>query len=378
MKKAVALICLVSLMLAGVAMATPTRVATMGGAGNVMKDESAVEMWPQAILAYPDLGTIEINTVSIYSAGSNMKMGPGVLGCYSSNQPWDIAALSGQTLNGASYALDRKIQLIYGWDLSGNPFGVSFGFYGKGQENKNAAAGSATGTYSGMGLKIGAGITLMQNLDIAFEFDNQSFEIKDAAEKKVASNDGGTSIMLMARYWHEISAKETVIPHFAFVTTGGGTKFEAGAGTSNKTGETEIDLGVGDNMKLTDGAWMVSDIGVKFVSGSDEPDGGKKVETGSNYLPYLKGGMEAAISPTWTFRFGTVTTWNSNSWKRDNEEHNTSGASTAFYLGSGWKHGPFEFDAAVNPGFLTNGPFVLTGIGSRMFTSVSLLYTWGK
>jgi len=366
MKKLSVFLCLGFLLLASSASATDTRVLTMGENGNIIMDESNVMMYPQTLAMYPNLGVININGAGIQSAGDHMKYGGATYGGYWMTEEWSDPYLHDYNGDGVK-GLDQKITMLYARDLGGMPFGFSFSLYGNKDEHKN----DGNPSHSGLGLKIGAGLTFMETLETSLQFGMLSWEQKNAAGDKVAENEGGTQIMIMARWWHEMNEGMTLVPHFVFDMNSSGVK-PAGGG-STKDDMTLIDLGVGYNMKIAEKAMMVEDFGVQFVSHKVGD-----VEMSDNLLPYFKGGMEVAVSEKFTFRFGGVKEWTTDTEKDGNKEHNTSGASTRMYIGGAYVRGPFVMDMNVEPAIFTNGPYILSGKGGAWASNVSLAYTWGK
>jgi len=370
MRKASAFLCLGLLLVAGTASATDTRVLTLGETGNILMDESNVMMYPQTLAMWPNLGVINIMGGSISSAGNHMKYGGAVYGGYWTTEEWSDPYLHDFNGNGVN-GIDQKITMLYARDLAGKPFGFSFSLYGNKDENKN----NGNPTNSGLGIKIGAGMTFMETLETSLQFGMLSWEAKNAAGDKVAENDGGTQIMLMARWWHEMSEGMTMIPHFTFDMNSGGSKPAAGGSTTDEM--TTIDLGVGHQFKIGEKAICIEDFGVKFVSGTHDA-AGVKTDMSTNLLPYFKGGMETPLTEHWIFRFGGVKEWTSNSTKTGNNEHNTSGAATRMYLGAGYVRGPFSMDMNVEPALFTNGPYIISGKGGAWASQVSMSYTWDK
>lgn len=372
MVKKISVLAMVGLMLAaGSALATDTRVLTMGENGNVMMDETNVMMYPQTLAKWQNLGVINITGGGITSAGTHMAYGGATYGSYWMTEEWQDDYLHDFNGDGVT-GIDQKFSMIYARDLGGLPFGFSFSLYGNKDEHKN----DNNPSYSGMGLKLGAGVTLMERLETSFQFGMLSWEAQNPAGAVTAENDGGTSIMVMARYWHEMSEGMTVIPHFTLDMNSAGSK-PSGGGASTTDAEMMIEVGIGDNMQIGEKLLLVEDIGLRFRSGTHDA-AGTETEWSDNATPYFSGGMEVAVSEKFVFRFGGVKEWSGTTMKTGNVEHNTSGAATRMYIGAAYVRGPFSIDMNVNPGFFTNGPYLITGAGGPWASQVSMQYYWGK
>ncbi len=368
MRKACAFLCLSLVLLAGTAMATQTRVLTLGENGNVMMDESNVSTWPQTLSMYPDRAFGEITGAVMTSGGMNMKMNGKTFGLYFSKDNWTNPYLNGSTIYPAG--LDQKVTLLFAQDLAGMPFGVNFSFYGDSHVKKDTNDKSAE---TGTGIRIGAGMTLMETLETYLQLGILSFEQKDAAGNTIAKVNGGTTIMLGARWWKEYSEMYTLVPHFGLTIDGQGTKNTT---PEVKETSTTIDLGIGNNIHITKDILFVHDIGFTMMTGS--VDNGNKTDMSNWVLPYFKGGMEGPLSEHFLLRWGGVKEWTMSSHKSTGHEETWSGVNTRFYLGACYTRGNLTVDANVNPGLITDGPYFITGAPGAWASSVTMKYMWGK
>ncbi|MBM3329519.1 MAG: hypothetical protein FJY67_08630 [Calditrichaeota bacterium] len=365
MRKLTAFFCIVMMLTAGVSMATQTRQLTLGENNYALMDEENVFMWPQLLAKYQELGTIDISGGAIDRAGVHQQMGNFTLGSYWSTMKW-----MDPYMPYPAGGLDEKIQLMYARELGGMPFGFTFALFGNGHE----MTGTDKTAHSGLGLNLGFGLTLMENLETSLSFSSFSWEAKDASGATVNESEGGTTITIQARYWMMHDDKWTFVPHFSFQTASGGHK---PGGTSIKDDWTTLDIGFGDNYWPTKDVMFVDDIGIRMMSGKTDVAGGTE-ETDMWLLPYFKGGMEAPLSDKFTFRFGGVREWTVNTVKEaDGDEETVSGATTRFYIGAAYNRGPFSADFHVDPGFFTRGPYLVTGASGPLAFQVSLKYMWG-
>lgn len=373
MRRLIAFACSLSIAFAGMALATQTRVLTMGESNTVLKDEANLAMWPQTLSMYPDRGLADISGGAVTTTAAHNTFGDFVLGAYWTKEQWPDDYLpvyfdpDGDGIKG----LDQKMSLYYARDLGGLPFGFSFSLFGNSHEKK----GTSKTFHSGLGLKIGAGLTLMETLETGLELGTLSWEEKDNAGKTIGENEGGTSIEFNARWWKEMSDVTTIVPHFSFATMSGGLKPTPGAAT--KDDATRFQLGLGANLQVNEKVLIVHDIGITMMSRTVD-DGTTKHEYAATMLPYFRGGMEAPLSEHFTFRLGGVKEWNSNSHKVGSDEEITGTVRTQFYIGAGYVRGNFTLDANLDPGFFTRGPYLITGADGDWATQVSLKYVWGS
>jgi hypothetical protein len=356
--------------MAGSAFATQTRVLTLGEVGEVMKDDDNVQTYPQTMKMYPNLGIAEISGGSFSTSGWHMAHGDFVMGGYWTTGEMNNGYIPFDYDGDGNNGLDQKFSLLYARDLGGMPFGFTFELWGNNDEHKETNDKSLN---TGLGMRFGVGLTLMENLEAALKFGMLSWEQKDNNGNAVAEGEGGTSIVLNARYWMPENEWGTMVPHFMFHMESAGSKPASGSATTDDM--TAFELGIGGTMPAGDKITVVHDLGVHFHSATMD-NGSTKTEKGMNLLPYFKGGMEAPLGEHFTFRCGGVKEWNSNSSKTGSDEHLWSGASTRLYIGAGYKRGNFGLDGWMDPGFFTRGPYLISGAAGSLFSQVTLHYAW--
>lgn len=363
---------LVLLLVVGtVAMATPTRVLTLGETGDVLKDEANVQVWPQAINWFPNrlFGNVTGAAISdVVWFYQNAPVENLSLGLWFSTTGWADPYLPAYF----GGDLDQKLNLLLGTNVGEMPVGLGLSIYGNSHEMK----GTNKTAHNGLGLRIDLGATLMEQLDAGFFFSTFSWEEKDAAGNTVAENEGGTNLGINVRYWYEFSETYTLIPHLSFGTFSTGRKPAAGAST--KDDATNIVIGVGNNIAASDKVLLVSDIGLRLWSRTVDA-AGSKTDTTHNYFPYFKGGAECFLSDKFTFRFGYAREWNQENVKQPNgDEEATGWVTSRFYLGAAYTRGPLSVDFNLDPGFFTRGPYFISGSGGNIASQISIRWIWGE
>ena len=217
-------------MVATVAMATDTRVLTMGDVGNIVHDNSNIWEGPQLIVMYPNMMICDISAATgLYSVGGNYAVGPGVLGLYlkktdlSSTYAPRVPADPDDPTNIVS-TYDQKIDLFYGWDMDGMALGGHLSFYGNSHE-KDASADKSIQSVTGFGLNLGA--TFAENLETYFAFNMVTWTDENANADMVTEPSGNTTIKFGGRYWMEMSNSYSLVPYLGFSMVGEGRKVAA-------------------------------------------------------------------------------------------------------------------------------------------------------
>jgi len=358
----------VLMLIAGSAMATNTRVLTMGENNNILMDEANIEIWPQTLLMYGGRGLIEITDSTITNCAGFLKFGDVTMGGAFSNGGLVPRYAPMGAFGMGARGLDQKITLFFARNLSGMPFGLGLSLYGE-SDIRDAPGDQRSET--GLGLKLNAGITVMETIEAFASLGMVNWELKNSAGNVTADVDGGVTISLGGRWWREMSERYTLIPHAMLMIDSQGDK----TGGRNMNAMI-IDLGIGNNIRLGDNVLMVHDLGTMIDIGSLESGGASK-DTLLWYLPYFKMGFEAPVSKHFVFRCGGLKEWVIVGEDANGASHAKSYVNTRFYIGAGYTRDRFVFDANVDPGFFTRGPYLLTGAGNSMAMSVSLRYIWG-
>ncbi len=383
MRKAFTLL-IVALFLAPViSIASDIRVTTLGEVNHVVKDDHNVALYPQTLIHYTNLVNFDVENDALSRAVFNYGTPFGYL-----SFRFEMEALghdylpqipnpdqSENNLPGDN-AIDQKLTLIWAKNLGEMDLGINFTLHGASHEmdtpNNSAVA-------SGMGITIQPGITLMENIEASVIFQTISFTNEDADGKTITEPDGGTTFGIRGRYWIELSPSYALIPHFMFAARSVGWQ-----NTEDKEGwkdsETLMTLGIANNIMVADDILAVSDVGVHLEPGTMEVKQNGETEEftqGHSVLPYFKLGFEADIFSWLDVRFGAVAKWISSS-QEDNDKNKEiwSYVEKDFYLGAAVHKGDFTIDLWMDPAFVSDGPYILTGNQNNFAMGASLLYMW--
>lgn len=365
MKKLLFLIVMMAFIIGLSAFASDTRVTTMGNVNNTVKDEANIWLYPHTITSYPKLFTAE------YSSGSDFSMigvhrqmkdddDAPVCGFYFyENSPILFGATNQPTMGGSTLP-NRRISAFYGTQLGGRPFGVALNYTQASQESE--ASGDAT-KRSNFKLDGTVSSIFNENLEVATSLSIWNFDDVDAAGADVVATSGNLLYKLYGRYWLNPNDK------FQRVLHGAVSLMTQTIGTTEES-DMSVDLGFGCNYQSSEDVLVVSDFGIMYLSEKTTIPTGTTTNT-NIVLPYFRAGIDAKLFKWMDFRAGVESFWNSQ--KIENSAK-YSYVNTNTYLGAGFHWGNLEIDAQLQPSFLTNGPYFVSGSSDDLATRVSVNY----
>jgi hypothetical protein len=405
MKRMLIISVVAAFLLGGMAYATGTRVISMGEVNNIVKDGANIWLYPSTINYYPNIFRADISgsmgtkngSDGLWKVGTHLQFGqdsesPWVLGAYFSTQPYSHDIISfGKTESSA----DQRINLFYGRNLGNTPFGFALGYYSDGDKNEDTLI-SNNYEESLSRYEFLFGISPMEGkADVSFgvafttwtdkDYDGSAAEVVD-----ITKPSGNMDLTLRARYWMDPMGKFVTIPHVSFVYSKQGLEDYGWSGTAWERQITTtydwmvIDFGMGLNCEADEDVLVVTDFGIAMDNFKIkyEPVGADATEYKDNYLilPYFKVGIDAYIMKWLDLRAGIISEWARNSYEPDDwRKRIYSDAYTWSYLGAGVHWGNFHLDAIIDPDFVTNGPYFISGEPSDdmyngLASRVSLLY----
>lgn len=369
------LISLLAFAIAGsIAIASDTRVATMGDVGAIIHDNSNIWTLPQSIAKYPNLLTGEISSTNgLYSVGGNYSIGAGVLGLYLKQA--DLESVFAPVVDDST-TYDQKIDLFYGWDMNGTALGCHLSYYGNSHE-MDANNDKSIQSVTGFGLNIGA--TFAENLEAYLNYNLVTWTNEDPNADMITEPIDNSELGFGGRYWIEISKSYALVPYAGFTKFGEGVK-QADDDEITVPGMA-FSLGVGNNMRIDDKILAVTDIGFAYekVTVKYAPSNGSDEENafGVTY-PYFKIGLEADLNSWMDFRIGATKSWISEFGEDDNgkDVEMWGYVETGFFLGAAFHIKQLDIDAQIDPKFLTRGPNFISGQNGNIASRISLTYTW--
>ena len=373
------IILFIILMVATIAFATETRVASMGGVGFYMKDNSNVFDFPGTINLYSGqmIGELRVkNADNVYSAGLHLPLkSSSVFGVYLNN-PLDVNMPD----NFQNVTLDKTIDLFYGSELSNFDFGIraSIGFdsYTDDIPDTTGVIEEKEGAhYYGLGVGISN-----EKMDVGFKFElpGAKHELDPAEETWGGIGFGFNGRMLLDK------GEMQLVPAVTFKMSP--TKYEYDSGISGvqvaetKYSDMDIGIGIGFNYELNDNNLVV--VGFEpfgMMSTKVDVENGTETTNTTMILPGIYAGVESQIKSWLTGRFGLAQTYRSETVKtkpaQGNETENTEHFKDfALTFGFGFNFGKFTLDAFVNEGLFFDGPNFISGTGEPLASKLSLTY----
>jgi hypothetical protein len=357
---------------------------------------------------------------------------------WSNIYPWTLNNFYGAGLNSPDMTMlddvDHRIDLFYGMDYADIPVGVRVSLYTGGEKWENEYEYydldfpyDSNYEWSLCRKEISVGASPMEGaLDVAFGYttttwtDEGTWVWYEGADLKTetapfSEPDGNTTMTFDARYWMEPRGDWTPVPYFHFMK--GSFAFDAydfelwmdGADYLHsayvehnaKVDITSFNVGMGTNYQVSDHAMTVTDVGFYSYKKDSEitfnPDPSSTGEIAETYtleeawtgLPYFRIGMDAEVRDWLDLRCGVFSYWYKRTWEDNldafeeagaddqfnNRKYEATYASTGLYLGLGFHWNSMIIDAHVNPDFMANGPYFISGDDTSDFAyRVSVSY----
>jgi hypothetical protein len=401
-------------------LATETRVLTMGDANMIVKDVANISLFPQTIINYPNLFIAENDDDDYFwSVGAHLKLDesstPAVIGAYFSTYGYYNWLYYNYGHGDYISSANNRIALVYGREMGGNPFGVGFRYY-RASEKGTYEEDTANGVwdyldnyeYSLTRYELTTGISLKEKklelsagIGITTWNDKEYYYNPDPVYGDFTKPKGNLDLMLNARYWMNPRGKYVLIPHFSFWMGKEGLDYHPGRIDSVYDGETytvyktntvfedkytQFDLGIGMNYEAAENILIVGDVGImlevekekmeyEFPDYVDEAyvvtDTTFETKWTWNSMPYFRLGIDAEVFKWLNLRAGAETWWVSRKYEpaRNDYEYSNYGlikyeegnVQTNTYLGAGCHWNNLGLDARIDPQFLTNGPYFISG-----------------
>jgi hypothetical protein len=365
--------------------ATITRVMGMGGTGAayIIKDAYTPNIWPQLIRNYASIAGGEFYTATngwdFQKAYVNYDFGEDKCAFQ-----FSLDKIPGRTYTMAPADLDavagtyNRLSFIIGRPMGDLLVGLSFNYTGKSYkaDSVSATVPAYDISYSTFGGRLGVS-ALEKKLDVAVGFDFASFSEKEGG-KTVLDNDGSMSIGFVGRYWYTANERYALIPNikFSYVKDAG----KADSDNSEALTTTMFGVGIGNNWRPVDNLLSIFELGIMSSSTKDElkVSGTSSSTTDSDFDVYWRLGFESKIFGWLDGRFGAERAWRSLSYESMPGKPDVGTANTSTYLGATAHWNRFYLDLLVEPMFLKNGPYFISGQCTDLFSRVSLWYHFAE
>jgi hypothetical protein len=253
-------------------------------------------------------------------------------------------------------------------------------------------------------LELAVGLAMTSWTDKEYYID-YFHTVPDTIYGDYSKPDGNIDLTFNARYWMDPMGKYTLIPHFSFVSSKQGLDYHPGrmdsafydvqsivyrTNTVYEDKYSGFNLGLGMNYEASEKVLVVGDIGMWLETDKEKEsyqftdvvdiDGtptlvavDTTLEDKWNWtsLPYFRLGIDAEVFKWLDLRAGVETWWVGRKYQpaKDSYEYVYEGmierkigdVETDTYLGAGFHWNNLTLDAQMDPQFLTNGPYFISG-----------------
>ena len=386
MKQTILVLSLV-LLISSAALATDTRVLTMGDNNLILLDEANIELFPSRIVDYPNLAVAEMSSDDMRSFGVHWKFQknkPCVLGTYLYNDGMETSEYAPIS---PPWGENQRIDLFWGTKLGDNKVGVHLGrVYSSDKDeapdDKDERLLSIT--------KLGVGLTPDgDKYDVAAELEFLGWTHKgtkdDNSAYDITDPKGNMTFSLLARTFRKMNENCTMIPHIGFETG----KYEYDQfDTSDeyaflhreKNDVMRFTLGSGIEYTPAANVLAVMDFGIMYdkvkttITADDASTVERTVSTWS--IPFFKMGFDADVFRWLDVRFGATSYWNSETDDQTtaNRKDSRRWPDNETYLGFGLHWSRLHVDVQTDPELFLDGFNFISGQSNRMNFRLSAVY----
>ena len=384
------LIALLVLAMAVPAMATWTRVKTMGDQPMYIQDDYNIWFFTSTVNNYPRHLIVDhsIDAERYQEIGSEdwdgstrvgmivPAFGSSVIGVFISNFDVDYPFTPG----GMATEADQYIDLFYGYRAANWDLGVRLDYYNASVENNGTQSQGHIGLNAGVGFNINANMLELNAYyrSISFKYEELGATTTDPIREKDAGNEMG----LAARYLIAYNSMVTLVPQFMYRTQKISETVTAtvppGLGEGEENKMTFWDLGVGCNTVPLSGVEFLTSLGVRQFSFEGTDTSGILFDGSFKHFPYIQFGADIQVKSWLSMRVGAAKVWEAGEDKTP-PTPDTKFAQDGFEysIGAGIMVGDVQFDADVRTSWLTDGPYFLSGEdGGDLFVNLSFKYDY--
>jgi len=349
------------------ALATETRVQTMGDQRLFIQDDYNIWNYTSTVNNYPRHLIVDHNN-SGYTGDSRVGMivpfmKNAVLGAFFSDDaiPLDFAW----------YWPGQRIDLFWGYRATNFDLGLHVDWWGDKSEQGPTDKQSA----SVVGLQAGVGFNANGNMlefDAAYKKASYAYEPIASAFDSSYNDDGASMIALGARYLWAYNNMVTLVPALRF------EQFKENnlLGVENKS--SSFDVGAGCNTVPLQGTEFLTSIGIEMDKFEAKDAAGTTVDDENfKILPYVKFGADIQLKPWLNFRVGAQK-WIQSTFEDKIADTKETHPNFVYNLGVGIMVGDVQFDAELDNDWLNQGPYFLSGEGDNgdMFPKISFKYDY--
>jgi hypothetical protein len=390
----------------GVSLATVTRTKTMGRVDSWVYDDGNIFAWPSTVVGFSNRFYLELGEDNLANATYDPAVGPAFPNGFGGGGLFDLNNVhhlgffvSGNDrsngggvsdpyfpldpVTGLPMAIDEFTTLFYGYGGTDFDFGASVNL-GR-SRNEQTAPDPQKNKQSVGRFGLQGGVTYwMSNdnsMDITLEFNKTSITDEDVSGT-IAKDDGFQTIAIRARMFWNYTDEVQFVPFLEFRKDDRGVNWDSdfdGQNEVDKTETTTVDLAMGVNQFPNERVQIVVVGGLRFSSMDSTYQGNKITSNSSDYIPYIKGGIDTELRSWLDLRGGVEKQLiGSDSKAEGTNAPETQGTTTSFqgYLGAGIHLGDWTIDTQVDPNIFFDGPNFISGTTNHLNTRVSLVRPW--
>ncbi len=388
MKKLIILTLALALIMATAALASNTRVLTMGDNNAILTDDANIWLWPSRINNYPHIAVGEFESNDEFTMF-------GVHWQFGDDQPWVLATYFED--NSAFFPYwglpfspttgNRRGSFFYAKAMGSNKFGArlsyvqsSFDYTDDGPSQEKEAFQYLEGS---LGLT-----SADDSWDLAVTAGFGSWTDTEDDET-ITKPDGLVDFAALGRMFWGGGTNYSYVPHAGISYHKGGTEYFVND-TSNYIDaltNMTLELGIGQIYTPSTNVEAVLDLGValernKFERTDDIAANNIEEKWSYTTIPFFKLGLDAGVFSWLDARFGAT-----SHWQRYKDEYTTTGfnndykvnyAENQTYLGFGFHFGNLHVDTYTDPEIFLNGFDFITGAGddgrTEMNFQISAVY----
>lgn len=359
------------LAMATTAMATGTRVGTMGSQGMFITDDYNIWHWTSTVNNYPRHMIVDYESAMFqndFAGSGDTRIGmimpfmkDGVLGVFVGDESASIPS----TFNGRN--ANSRIDLFWGKRLSSMDVGVHLEWWGDSDKETGTNSTSIIGLALGVAKNQGGNMMEFNGFFRMIDYTNETPTVGPVIDVN-STKDAGSNFGLAWRWMRSYNSSTTIIPAISFETWKISELVEGAP--INQDGDeykyTMFDVGVGCNVVPLSGTEFLGSIGFMMDKEERSDSAGQYYEVKNLTTPYLKFGADIQVKPWWNVRVGAVKYVFSKNTQVDftttpDPDREQTNASFDFQLGTGIMLGDIQFDFQIDPEFLFNGPYFISG-----------------
>ena len=415
MKKLLIITFTLLLLMSASLMATGTRVGTMGNNNMILLDDANIWLFPSRINDYPKIAVAEFSGNDFCEFGIHWQFNeenPCVLGTYLFDNTTYYPMSSPLRSYGSPFGYssqfvpfnhsllpNQRIDIFYGREMSGNPFGVHISLISSSQKEDDP---SDKDEESFAVYDFSFGWTLSGNTDIAAGVEFMTWTHKDTYPPDTSSWDayertmpkGNMALYAGIRHFMPTGDPDyTLVPHATLYY--GKNKAEYYGIDWSDTSIVHIqtdeykwfnfNAGTGLQYAPSNDVMAVLDFGFEYskvdgdflVTNGTADDSSYDASSKTFTLPYFKAGLDAKVFNWMDVRLGATSYWDRGSQENNRlmkSEWNYANNDT--YLGFGFHWGNLHVDTETDPDLFLRGFDFINGksTGNDMNFSISALY----